>query len=165
MTETQFQVLSSAQDAATDIFLTKINKSIHFHTLQHTQEVVMACEKMANYYQLADEDRYALILAAWFHDTGYSGGQAKGHEEMSIEIAKKFLAEKQISQQITDKVIGCINATRIPQSPSHLIEQIIADADLFHLGTDDFKEKGRLLREELNDFVGQKISRQVFLSY
>lgn len=160
MTETQFQVLSSAQDAATDIFLTKINKSIHFHTLQHTQEVVMACEKMANYYQLADEDRYALILAAWFHDTGYSGGQAKGHEELSIEIAKKFLAEKQISQQVTDKVFGCINATRIPQSPSHLIEQIIADADLFHLGTEDFKEKGRLLREELNDFGGMDISKK-----
>lgn len=160
MTEPQIKVLTSAQDAATEIFLTKINKSIHFHTLQHTQEVVMACEKMANYYQLADEDRFALALAAWFHDTGYSGGQAKGHEELSVEIAKKFLADKQVGQQVTDKVIGCINATRIPQSPSLLIEQIICDADLYHLGTEDFKEKGRLLRDELNEFGGMDISKK-----
>jgi predicted metal-dependent HD superfamily phosphohydrolase len=160
MTEPQFQILTSAQDAATGIFLTKVNKSIHFHTLQHTQEVVMACEKMADYYQLADEDRFALGLAAWFHDTGYSGGQAKGHEDLSIEIAKKFLEETQAGQSVIDKVIGCINATRIPQNPSLLIEQIICDADLFHLGTDDFKEKSRLLREELNDFGGQAISKK-----
>lgn len=160
MTENQFQVLASAQDTVTDIFLTKINKSIHFHTLQHTQEVVAASEKMANYYQLADEDRFALMLAAWFHDTGYIGGQAKGHEDHSIELAKNFLTEKQVSQQVMDKVTGCINATRIPQSPVLLIEQIICDADLFHLGTENFKEKNRMLREELNDFGGQEISKK-----
>jgi predicted metal-dependent HD superfamily phosphohydrolase len=160
MTENQYHILSSAQEYATDIFLTKVNKSIHFHTLQHTQEVVTGCEKMAGYYQLADEDRFALTLAAWFHDTGYSGGQAKGHENLSIELATKFMKEKGLIQPVIDKVIGCINATRLPQSPTHLIEQIICDADLFHLGTEDFKEKNRLLRDELNDFGGMDLSKK-----
>lgn len=160
MTENQFQVLSAAQEFVSDIFLNKVNKSIHFHTLQHTQEVLAGCELMADYYQLADEDRFAVYLAAWFHDTGYSTGRAAGHEDTSIDIATKFLNEHQVSPAVINKVIGCINATRIPQKPVLLIEQIICDADLFHLGTGDFREKNKLLREELNDFGNMDLSKK-----
>ena len=146
MTEEQFRVLSAAQDFVSDLFINKVDKGIHFHTLQHTQEVLAGCERMADYYHLEDEDRFALMLAAWFHDTGYSSGQAMGHENVSIEIATRFLNDHRVSQQVINKVIGCINATRLPQNPTSLIEQIICDADLFHLGTSDFKEKNKLLR-------------------
>ena len=112
MTEEQFRILSAAQDFVSDLFINKVNKTIHFHTLQHTQEVVAGSETMADYYHLEDEDRFALTLAAWFHDTGYSGGQAAGHENLSIELAAKFLNEHKVHQNIVDKVIGCINATR-----------------------------------------------------
>jgi len=160
MTEEQFRVLSAAQDFVTDLLINKLDKSIHFHTLQHTQEVLTASETMADYYHLEDEDRYALMLAAWFHDTGYSGGKAMGHEHVSIDLATKFLNEHKVSQQVINKVIGCINATRLPQTPHTLIEQIICDADLFHLGTSDFKGKNKLLREELNDFGSLDLSKK-----
>jgi predicted metal-dependent HD superfamily phosphohydrolase len=141
MTEEQFRVLSEAQDFVTDLLINKLDKSIHFHTLQHTQEVLAGCETMADYYHLEDEDRFALMLAAWFHDTGYTGGKAAGHENLSVELATKFLNEHKVSQQVINKVIACISATRLPQTPHTLIEQIICDADLFHLGTSAFKEK------------------------
>jgi predicted metal-dependent HD superfamily phosphohydrolase len=160
MTEEQFSILSAAQDFVSDLFINKVNKTIHFHTLQHTQEVVAGSETMAEYYHLEDEDRFALLLAAWFHDTGYSVGRAMGHENVSIEIATKFLIENKVSQQVIDKVIGCISATRLPQNPNSLIEQIICDADLFHLGTSDFREKNKLLREELNDFGNMDLSKK-----
>ena len=117
MTEEQFRVLSAAQDFVSDLFINKVDKTIHFHTLQHTQEVVAGSETMAEYYHLEDEDRFALLFAAWFHDTGYSGGQAIGHENVSIELATKFLNEHKVSQQVINKVVGCINATRLPQTP------------------------------------------------
>jgi predicted metal-dependent HD superfamily phosphohydrolase len=160
MTEEQFRVLSAAQDFVSDLFLNKVDKSIHFHTLQHTQEVLAGCETLADYYHLEDEDRFSVMLAAWFHDTGYSGGQAVGHENLSIELATKFLNDHKVSQPVISKVIGCINATRLPQNPTSLIEQIICDADLFHLGTTDFKEKNKLLREELNDFGNMDLSKK-----
>ncbi len=160
MTEEQFRVLSAAQDFVTDLLINKLDKSIHFHTLQHTQEVLTASETMADYYHLEDEDRYALMLAAWFHDTGYSGGKAMGHENVSSELATKFLNEHKVNPQVINKVIGCINATRLPQTPHTLIEQIICDADLFHLGTSDFKGKNKLLREELNDFGSLDLSKK-----
>jgi HD-GYP domain-containing protein (c-di-GMP phosphodiesterase class II) len=160
MTENQFHILEEAQSYVSELIQTKVRKDVTFHTLQHTQEVVTASEKMANYYKLSDEDWFSLSLAAWFHDTGYSGGTAKNHENVSIEIASEFMSKHQIVSPVFDKVIGCINATRMPQSPTHLIEQIICDADLFHLGTEDFKEKSRLLREELNGFGGLDISKK-----
>jgi len=85
---------------------------------------------------------------------------AAGHENLSIELAAKFLNEHKVHQNIIDKVIGCINATRLPQNPNSLIEQIICDADLFHLGTGDFREKNKLLREELNDFGNLDLSKK-----
>jgi hypothetical protein len=48
----------------------------------------------------------------------------------------------------------------MPQSPETLLEQIICDADLFHLGTGSFDEKNRLLREELNEFGDNDVSRK-----
>jgi len=160
MTEEQFRILSAAQDFISDLYATKVDKAIHFHTLKHTQEVLAGCETMADYYHLEDEDRFALMVAAWFHDTGYSGGKAIGHESLSVDLVTKFLNEHRVHQNVINKVVGCINATRLPQNPNSLIEQIICDADLFHLGTSDFKEKNKLLREELNEFGKLDLSKK-----
>ncbi len=160
MTEKQILLLLNVRSFVTDLFLTKVNKSISFHTLDHTQDVVEACEKMSEYYQLEENDKLALSLAAWFHDTGYSGGSAAGHEAESVNIATRFLNEQHVESNITEKVIACINATRMPQQPAGELEKIMCDADLFHLGTDAFREKSRLLREELNTFGGLDISKK-----
>ena len=93
MTENQSQLLANARTFVSGLFLNKVNKSIRFHNLDHTQGVVMAGEEMAEYYQLGDEDRLALYVAAWFHDTGFSSGEAHGHEDVSIRLASNFLQE------------------------------------------------------------------------
>jgi hypothetical protein len=48
----------------------------------------------------------------------------------------------------------------MPQSPHSLIEQIICDADLSHLGTDDFERENKLLRKELILVHGKNISKK-----
>jgi len=160
MSENQLLLLQDAQTTVTDLLTNKLSKSITFHTLRHTQEVVAACEKLADYHQLSDDDRLALTLAAWFHDTGYTLGEAKGHESRSVQLATEFLTAHSSGEELTNKVIGCINATRLPQSPTTTIERLMCDADLFHLGTDDFKEKNRLLREEYKEFSGRDIPKK-----
>ena len=160
MTEAQLLLVEKAQTYVTDLLSDKLSKSIRFHTLLHTQEVVAASTKLADFYNIAEDERFALLLAAWFHDTGYTGGDAKGHETISINLATEFLTTNAISDEMLAKVTGCINATRMPQSPGSEIEKIICDADLFHLGTNDFKEKGRLLREELEAHSNNDISKK-----
>lgn len=153
-------LLTHAREYASNLILTKVSKSVKFHTLQHTEEVVAASERLAEHQQIGEEDRLALLVAAWFHDTGYSSGIAKNHESVSVQLATEFLNNHSVSAEFSGKVIGCITATQMPQNPASDIEKIICDADLFHLGTDTFKEKSRLLREELREFGGEDLSKK-----
>jgi predicted metal-dependent HD superfamily phosphohydrolase len=158
--DNQSPLIQDARSFVTELLTNKLSKSIKFHTLRHTQDVVAASEKLAAHQQLTEDDHLALIIAAWFHDTGYISGSAKDHETTSVQLATEFLTTHAAAEDLKQKVNGCINATRMPQNPTNAIEQIICDADLFHLGTDDFKEKSRLLREELEEFGGKEVSKK-----
>jgi len=160
MTEPQTDLIAAAREFVTDIFQTKVSKSFRYHNLNHTMQVVRATEEMADYYQLQPEDRKAVTLAAWFHDTGFTGGQGKGHEAISVQLVTAFLQEQQAGAALIEKVTRCIEATKMPQSPVTLIEQILCDADLFHLGTDDFKTINEELRQELSEVSDEEISKK-----
>ncbi|AYL95753.1 Pycsar system effector family protein [Mucilaginibacter celer] len=135
-----------------------------YHNLRHTKDVVAAATQIANHYQLSDEDFFAVISAAWFHDTGYFTDKAD-HESKSVGIADHFLKQHKVEQAVIDKVDGCILATRMPQNPTNLLQQIICDADLFHLGTDDFKDKNKLLRKEMEACKKRDIDKDEWRAY
>ena len=160
MTEPQTNLVAAAREFATDIFENKVSKSFKYHNLDHTRQVVRAAEEMADYYKLPPEDRNALIIAAWFHDTGFSSGQSQGHEAKIVEMATQFLKEHNADPVLIDKVVKAIETTKMPQAPGSLIEQIISDADLFHLGTDEFKIKNEELRQELAEISGEDLSKK-----
>lgn len=101
-------------------------------------------------------------LAAWFHDVGYVD-RVEGHEERSVELARKFLSDAGYPAEKIDRVIGCIRATRVPQLPSTIEEQVLCDADLLHLGTEEFFHKGELLKEEIQLRSGQQQDRREWL--
>jgi predicted metal-dependent HD superfamily phosphohydrolase len=136
-----------------------VNPAFLFHNLDHTKDVVKACELLADYYHITDEDRLPLLVAAWFHDTGYSGGTARDHEYLSQKHASEFL-EGKVDHDFIAKVNRCIDSTRVPQSPKSQIEMIMCDADLFHLGTESFSERNKLLRKEINKLSDKKISKK-----
>lgn len=160
MTDVNKDLVTLAREFATTIFETKVNKTFSYHNLEHTRFVVRAAEEMADYYQLEKMNREALLIAAWFHDTGFSSGQASGHETASVELVSKFLDEQQADPILKEKVIRCIESTKMPQTPGHLIEQIMCDADLFHLGTEDFPRLNEGLRQELEATSEETISKK-----
>ena len=164
MNDLNKSLISAAEQYVVNLFSQKIGKDFTFHSFNHTREVVLHTELIAGNYELSEEDHTALILAAWFHDTGYSAGLKKMHEEESQKIAAEFLHKQNAPQSLIDKVKGCIIATRMPQSPSNLIEQIICDADLFHLGTKDFKERNKMLRQEINSLEEEKIGKKEWVN-
>lgn len=160
MNETHEQVLSEARNYVTDVFTHQVKPEFVFHSLEHTEDVVEASSYMADYYHLNEEDRFVLMLAAWFHDTGYASGIAAGHEDESIQHAVNFLTEKGVEENLIQRVSSCIEATRMPQSPVSLIEKILCDADLYHLATDDFKARSQLLKQEQESLLGKKIAKK-----
>ncbi|MBL7741473.1 MAG: HD domain-containing protein [Chitinophagaceae bacterium] len=153
-------LLQDCKQFVTDLFEDKVSRGFFFHNIRHTQTVVKAVEDMAIYYQLQGEDRLAVLVAAWFHDTGYSQGVGSNHEEESVRIAAAYLEKKEIPPAVIEKVSKCIMATKMPQSPNSLIEQIICDADLSHLGTQDFEKESKLLRKEFSSAFNKDISKK-----
>jgi len=153
-------LLQNAEQFARKIFSSRIDKSYSFHSISHTESVVKASREMADYYQLSEEDRSVLMLAAWFHDTGYSQGAATSHEDESKKIAAGFLQNQGMDPSLISRVLNCIEATRMPQSPRNLLEQILCDADLAHLGSDKYSEESKLLRKELNELGEENISKK-----
>jgi predicted metal-dependent HD superfamily phosphohydrolase len=160
MNEANEQLLAAARAYVTDIFTHRLGPEFVFHNIEHTEDVVESCSHMADFYQLEQEDRLVLMLAAWFHDTGYSAGKAEGHEDVSIEMASQFLHNRHVDDTLIQRVISCIQATRMPQSPITQTEKILCDADLSHLATDDFKARNLLLKQERENLLGQKISKK-----
>lgn len=148
-------IVSAAAEYVRNLFRTTSKPSLFFHNYQHTESVVKACTDMAYHYELGEEDRTALIIAAWFHDTGYLSRPANDHEQGSVELVQSFIEKYEIPAEIGMKIISCIKATRMPQQPVTLIEKIICDADLFHLGLETYSEQSKALRQEVNAESGE----------
>ncbi len=158
--DTGADILVKAGEAVRQLF-GKVSGSLYFHDLHHTLQVVGASEQMAAVVSLSSGDRLALMLAAWFHDTGYSE-QYEGHEKASVRIATAFCREQGVDDGILQKVTACILATRMPQAPTSLIEQILCDADMSHLGSGNYPEESKLLRKEINQVFNKEISKKAW---
>ena len=61
-----------------------------YHNLSHTTEVVSAVKEIAAAEGVSADDLELLVIAAWFHDSGYVK-TCKGHEEVSVGYVKEFL--------------------------------------------------------------------------
>jgi len=118
-----------------------------YHNILHTTEVVNIAAKIAEAENLSPDDTEVILIAAWFHDTGYFHC-CKGHEDQSSEYARDYLERENYQSDKIEKIVECIKATQIPHSPKNKLEEIICDADLHHLGMSDIEERGDMLRKE-----------------
>lgn len=150
-------ITESAADFVFELFKNKLPPVYVYHNFTHTEEVAEACRKMASKLNINESDLEILLLAAWFHDTGFTV-RSDNHEDISVEIAKNFLKENNYSDERAQLVFNCINSTRYPASPKNLIEEILCDADLFHLGTKDYSVKSDLLRMEWEKTENKKFT-------
>ena len=127
-----------------------------YHNLTHTAEVVKVTREIAEASAVSKEDLEILLIAAWFHDIGYID-KCEGHEDIGKNYAKEFLEVRNYSEEKIQLVLSLIEATRLPRNPKNLLEEIICDADLYHLGTNDFEKKGDLLKKEIEIKQGKEI--------
>jgi len=119
-----------------------------FHNLAHTENVVKRTKEIAGHYNVSEKEMLILFAAAWFHDTGYLFTEPGKHEEMSCEIMKKFMKDLVPDEESIKEIEGCIMATKVPRNPKNLLQEIICDADTYHLGTKDFKETNKKVMQE-----------------
>lgn len=128
---------------------TNLSPDLTYHSLWHTKEdVVPSCIRLSGLAGISDEEIQLLEVAGAYHDIGFIEQYAT-HELTSARIVAQVLPGYGFSGRAIDTILGMIMATRLPQSPRNLLEEIIADADLDVLGRGDFMSRNAALRQEL----------------
>lgn len=145
-----------------DFLNKKIDQSYVYHNLTHTKSVVKKTKELIEGLEIEEAEANKLIIAAWFHDTGYVNG-IEGHEEESVKIATEFLKNHTISEEDINTINELILVTKVGKKPKNLLEQVICDADCCHIGSKDFKELTELLRKEIELTQGKSISEADWL--
>jgi predicted metal-dependent HD superfamily phosphohydrolase len=153
-------ILEQAQHYVRSFFDTHVNDKLVYHNRKHTERVVESAVQIAQHYQLNDAEFFIVKVAAWFHDIGYLTGDGPGHEERGARMAEAFLEGTGVDRGIIDSIRKCILATQLPQRAVTLVEQIVCDADLYHLGTEEFSERNKLMRKEAEAVHNKKISKE-----
>jgi len=144
-------------------FFEKNHKPIYtYHNIDHTENVVKQATKIAGIMEFSEEDLETVVLAAWFHDTGYFRGFIK-HEIISGEIAEKFLKEHDYPAEKIAKVICAIQNTKIPYTTCDChISMVLCDADLQHLASKNFMKSSDKLREERSALINHEFSTKTY---
>jgi predicted metal-dependent HD superfamily phosphohydrolase len=152
-------ILEQAQHYVKSYFDKNVNEKLIYHNIKHTEMVVEAAKDIGQHYQLNDADFFTVVVAAWFHDIGYLTGDPTGHEERGAKMAQSYLEGTGVERGVIEAVSRCIIATKLPQRAVGLTEQIVCDADLYHLGTDAFGDRNKLMRKEAEALQDKKISK------
>lgn len=144
----QKTIIESVEEFVVQFFSEHISEKYAYHNLQHTVNVVTAVKEIYAGYNLKKAEEELLVIAAWFHDLGYNKGP-EGHEERSAEYATEFLRKNDYSETSIQIIKNCIYATKYPQEPDTLLEKILCDADLSHLGKEIYWDRCGKVRKEL----------------
>lgn len=138
----------AALDLVVSDLLVNLDPELYYHSISHTLDVFKTCRLIALSEGVSEADMELLQIAALFHDTGFLE-KSVGHEEISCQIAQNNLFGLGFNKSQINAICEMIRATKIPQQPTNLLEQIIADADLDYLGRSDFHDIASLLFKEL----------------
>jgi len=157
-------ILQEAEQWVQEFFKENVSAEYVYHDFEHTRAVVEAVDEICRGYDLEPRQVEALKLAAWFHDIGYDLG-AEGHEQRSVEHALGFLRARNYPADAIDLVCRLILATRMPNQPKDLLEEIICDADMSHLGKKSYWDRCGRVRQELLLTQGNVMSEQEWVDF
>lgn len=143
-------LIEQSEDFVSNLLKDKLSNLYSYHNLNHTLTVVSAVKELCKKEEVKGEEKELLLVAAWFHDTGYIVG-FENHEKESVKIAAAFLKEKGQSDDFIEKVSNLILATVKEYIPKTLLEKIIKDADYAHLMGNEYEITCELLRLELKN--------------
>ncbi len=141
-----------AIDYALNRLQNELPAGLTYHNYWHTKEDVLpSCQRIAGLMGVDEADLALLEVGAAFHDIGFIEHN-QDHELIGTKIAAQILPTFSYSEYEIELVTGMIMATRIPQSPHNLLEEILVDADLDLLGRPDFLARNMCLQQELVNF-------------
>ncbi|SDJ81271.1 Pycsar system effector family protein [Chryseobacterium jejuense] len=140
-------ILDNAKNYVEILFKDKLSSVYFYHNFIHTAYTVNKAEEIMKHTPVSEEDQEKVLVALWFHDTGYIEC-AMNHEERGVEIMKKFLHQENYPESYISDVEKLILATKIAYVPQNLLEKIVKDADFSHFAGHDYNDISDALRKE-----------------
>lgn len=153
------QLLLNIENYVFNLFKDNLSLDFTYHNFMHTVKVVEAIKTLSTDEQISTDLREKLLIAGWFHDTGYTK-IVQGHESESANIAKEYLIEHNFDENYIKEVQDYILITALNNVPKNIGEAIVKDADNYHLGQTEYPKISELLRDEI-----AKICRKEFSDY
>jgi uncharacterized protein len=125
----------------------ELPSDLFYHSFDHVTDVLQAAERIGLAEKISAQEMELLKVAVVFHDSGFMVS-SKDHEERGCTLAKELLPGYGYTDGEIERICRLIMATRFPHNPSELLEEIICDADLDYLGSDNyFPVSDRLYKE------------------
>lgn len=146
-------IISLVENYITNYYKEFCDERFAYHNIDHVKFVVDAVVEIGNEIIQNNEDMEILTIASWFHDIGHFSSKEE-HEKISANTAKIYLELVEYPQEKIDSVKKCIIATDLAVQPTNILEMIIKDADLSHLGSKNYITYSDNLYEE---FLKRKI--------
>jgi HD superfamily phosphodiesterase len=143
----------------TELFERTPQPKLCYHNFAHTQRVVNRTKEIADHYNLIESDLVVLMVAAWFHDTGYLFDEVAMHEEKSAQVMRDFLKEYLPDNDVIHNIEECIMATKANAKPVNLLQQILVDADTYNFGTKEIDTTNKQVYDEYvsrNGYMSKK---------
>jgi predicted metal-dependent HD superfamily phosphohydrolase len=129
-----------------NLYKEKLPNDYVYHNYNHTLDTVKAVKKLAKSYNFTSRSYEVLMMAAWFHDTGYIETY-EDHEEASVKLMKTYLEGNYPDEDIAE-IEALILSTKHGVNPDGSLQEILHDADYVNLGTKKFCHRADLLRIE-----------------
>ncbi|MBN1157797.1 MAG: HD domain-containing protein [Bacteroidales bacterium] len=146
-----------------ELFIEKVPAHMTYHNLVHTEHVVNQSKTIGKKSGLNSEEMDLVVTAAWFHDIGFIVSYDQ-HEEESKKIAQQYLSSIGIQQEKIDRILQCIDSTRMPQNPGDdLLSQVLCDADMSYLSEKFYIDRTLLLWNEWNNLAKKGMSKFNYL--
>ncbi|PCJ95499.1 MAG: phosphohydrolase [Flavobacteriaceae bacterium] len=142
------EIIEKTKNYVVNLLNKQLNANYLYHNLRHTERVVKSTKELIDVHGLISKDSEALLLAAWFHDTGYTVSAIE-HENESCAIASEFLEKNNLDKKTIEKVCALIKATKRHYEPTNQGEKILRDADCSHFGQKSYLETAGELKKEL----------------
>jgi predicted metal-dependent HD superfamily phosphohydrolase len=141
------KLISDAEIYVLNFLNKNLAKNYVYHNISHTQRVVENTKEICENITITQQEKEDVILASWFHDTGFIKG-AINHEVESVGIAKNWLESQNVDAKRIEDICAIIMATKMGSKPNGKLEEIISDADCAHLASKKFLDYTALLRKE-----------------
>lgn len=151
-------ILKISEDYVKNLFKDRLSSAYTYHNMDHTIQVVDNIRILAKEENIDPENTENLLLAGWFHDLGYIT-DCNNHEAEGKKTIENFLKKHDFDDERIAKIGQLILATEKFYTPKTHLEEIIKDADMAHLASNDYFKISEDLRNEIKEVHQQKFSK------